>query len=58
MVLDFTIQAYTILAVYLLISLAVGFALYFTIKSTILSLRSLFKGSLKEGTPYQEALTS
>ena len=58
MVFDFTIQAYTLLAVYILLYLAVGVVLFFTIKSAVSGLKSWFKGSLKEGAPYQGALTS
>ena len=58
MAFDFTIAAYTLLAVYILLYVAVGAALFFTIKSTVLGLKSLFRGSLKENAPYEGALTS
>ena len=60
MALDFTILAYTVLALYILLYLSAGTVLYFTIKRivTAFSPKTLTRGSLKNQEAYQGALTS
>ena len=53
MFLDFTVQAYTALAVYILLYLAGGVALYFTVRGIVHALKSISRGSVPEGRAYQ-----
>ncbi len=57
MLLDLTIQAYIVLTVYILLYLAGGIAMYFTVRGIVHALKAISRGSLPEKRVYQEALT-
>ena len=55
MVLDFTVQAYAVLAAYILLYIAGGVTLYYTVRGVIRTLKSISRGALPEGRTYQGA---
>ncbi len=57
MLLDLTIQAYTVLSVYILLYLAGGIAMYFTVRGIVHALKEISSGSVPEKRVYREALT-